>query len=61
MKKTLHIAFAAAENGFDPQAVYDSYSFDVCHVIFDPLYTYDYFARPERLGSQYRRGRDRDQ
>jgi oligopeptide transport system substrate-binding protein len=49
MKKTLHVAFAVAENGFDPQAVYDTYSFDVCHAIFDPLYTYDYFARPERL------------
>src|SRR6185369_14675747 len=26
-----------------------SYSFEVCHAIFDPLYTYDYFARPVRL------------
>jgi oligopeptide transport system substrate-binding protein len=49
MKKTLHVAFPVAENGFDPQAVYDSYSFEVCHAIFDPLYTYDYFARPVRL------------
>ena len=49
MKKTLHVAFNVAENGFDPQAVYDSYSFYVCHSIFDPLYTYDYFARPVRL------------
>ena len=48
-KKTLHVAFPVAENGFDPQAVYDSYSFEVCHAIFDPLYTYDYFARPVRL------------
>ena len=49
MKKTLHVAFGTAENGFDPQAVYDSYSFYVCHAIFDPLYSYDYFARPVRL------------
>src|SRR5439155_10937423 len=33
MRKTLHVAFPVAENGFDPQAVYDSY----------------YFARPVRL------------
>ncbi|HEY2967997.1 MAG TPA: ABC transporter substrate-binding protein, partial [Casimicrobiaceae bacterium] len=48
-RKTLHVAIPVAENGFDPQAVYDSYSFEVCHAIFDPLYTYDYFARPVRL------------
>jgi len=49
LDKTLHVAFPIAENGFDPQAIYDSYSFEVCHAIFDPLYTYDYFARPVRL------------
>src|SRR5438132_4946153 len=49
MSKTLRIAIPVAENGFDPQAVYDSYSFEVCHAIFDPLYTFDYFARPVRL------------
>src|SRR5438477_1857278 len=49
MKKTLHVTFGTAENGFDPQAVYDSYSFYVCHALFDPLYSYDYFARPVRL------------
>ena len=48
-RKTLHVAIPVAENGFDPQAIYDSYSFEVCHAIFDPLYTYDYFARPVRL------------
>ena len=47
--KALHVAFRVAENGFDPQVVYDAYSFDVCHSIFDALYTYDYFARPVRL------------
>jgi ABC-type transport system substrate-binding protein len=49
MSKTIHVAFGSAENGLDPQAVYDSYSFYVCHAIFDPLYSYDYFARPVRL------------
>src|SRR5205823_6321317 len=49
MSKTLRVAIPVAENGFDPQAVYDSYSFEICHAIFDPLYTYDYFARPVRL------------
>jgi len=49
MGKTLHVAFPVAENGFDPQVVYDTYSFDVCRAIFEPLYTFDYFARPVRL------------
>ena len=49
MAKTLHVTFPIAENGFDPQAVYDTYSFDVCRAIFEPLYAYDYFARPVRL------------
>src|SRR4029453_19306199 len=47
--RTLHVAFEAAETGFDPQAVNDNYSFMVCDSIFDALYTYDYFARPPRL------------
>ena len=46
---TLRVAFPVAENGFDPQAIYDAYSARVCNAIFDPLYTYDYFARPARL------------
>lgn len=49
MTKTLRVAFAVAENGFDPQAAYDSYSFYVIGGIFDPLYVYDYFARPARM------------
>jgi oligopeptide transport system substrate-binding protein len=47
--KTLHVAFEAAETGFDPQAANDNYSFMVCDAIFDSLYTYDYFVRPPRL------------
>jgi ABC-type transport system substrate-binding protein len=49
MSKTLRVAFPVAETGFDPQAAGDTYSFQVCNAIFDPLYTYDYFARPVRL------------
>ena len=47
--KTLHVAFNAAETGFDPPTVNDNYSYMVCDAIFDSLYTYDYFARPPRL------------
>jgi len=47
--KTLHVAFPVAENGFDPQAISDTYSDAVCLAIFDPLYRYDYFARPVML------------
>ena len=46
MRKTLHVAFPVAESGFDPQAISDTYSDAVCLAIFDPLYRYDYFARP---------------
>jgi ABC-type dipeptide transport system, periplasmic component len=49
MGKTLHVAFAEAETGFDPQAIGDTYSDAVCLGIFDPLYRYDYFARPVAL------------
>ena len=49
MGKTLHVAFPVAETGFDPQAAYDIYSFSVIGAIFDPLYVYDYFARPVRM------------
>ena len=49
MTKTLRVAFSTAENGFDPQAAYDAYSFYVIGGIFDPLYKYDYFARPARM------------
>jgi ABC-type transport system substrate-binding protein len=47
--KVLHVAFNAAETGFDPQAINDNYSYMVGDAIFDALYTYDYFARPPRL------------
>jgi len=49
MGKTLRVEFRVAEAGFDPQAFSDGYSSQVIDAIFDPLYTYDYFARPARL------------
>ncbi|MGH8799179.1 MAG: hypothetical protein ACREX7_02965, partial [Casimicrobiaceae bacterium] len=49
MSKTIHVAQSVAESGFDPQAISDSYSADICRAIFDTLYTYDYFARPVRM------------
>jgi len=47
--KVLHIAFVAPENGFDPQATGDLYSQYVNREIFDPLYRYDYLARPYKV------------
>lgn len=47
--KTLHVAFPIAETGFDPQAAADIYSNYVNRAIFDPLYRYDYLARPYKL------------
>lgn len=48
-KKVLHLSFPAAETGFDPVATSDLYSAYVNYSIFEPLYTYDYLARPPRL------------
>jgi ABC-type transport system substrate-binding protein len=47
--KVLHIAFPVAETGFDPARVSDLYSAVVIEAIFDPLYTYDYLARPAKI------------
>ena len=48
-KKTLSSVFPIAETGFDPQAGGDAYSNYVNRVIFDPLYSYDYLARPYKI------------
>jgi oligopeptide transport system substrate-binding protein len=48
-KKVLHIAFRAAETGFDPQRIDDRYSVGICENIFEGLLTYDYLARPVKL------------
>lgn len=50
--KVLHIAFPAAETGFDPARVSDLYSSTVLEAIFDRLYTYDYLARPAKIVPQ---------
>src|ERR1051325_8335467 len=49
IKKTLYVAFEAPETGFDPAAVSDHYSLEVIHNIFEPLLSYDYLARPQKL------------
>ena len=48
-KKTLKIAFRAAETGFDPQKIEDRYSVGICENIFDSLLTYDWLARPVKV------------
>jgi ABC-type transport system substrate-binding protein len=48
-QKTIRVAFPIAESGFDPQAIADNYSAMIAQAIFEPLYTYDYFARPAKL------------
>jgi ABC-type transport system substrate-binding protein len=47
--KVLHVAFIAPENGFDPQAASDLYSNYVIRELFDPLYRYDFLARPYKV------------
>ena len=47
--KTLRVMFPIAETGFDPQATSDYYSSHVERAIFDPLYEFDYLARPYKI------------
>lgn len=47
--KVLHYVFPAPETGFDPAVAHDVYSSQVIRSICEPLYTYDYLARPARL------------
>ena len=47
--KTLRVVFPVAETGFDPQATSDLYSGHVQRGIFEPLFAYDYLARPYKL------------
>src|SRR6202158_4497808 len=49
LNKTLRVSFPIAETGFDPQPVGDVYSAYVDRMIFDPLYRYDYLARPYKI------------
>jgi len=47
--KTLHVTFEIDVTGFDPAATQDVYSFGIANRVFDPLYNWDYLARPYRL------------
>jgi ABC-type transport system substrate-binding protein len=47
--KVLRVTFPIAETGFDPQATSDLYSGHVQRGIFEPLFAYDYLARPYQL------------
>jgi ABC-type transport system substrate-binding protein len=47
--KTLRVTFPIAETGFDPQATQDYYSSHVERAIFEPLYGFDYLARPHKV------------
>ena len=47
--KVLRVSFPVAETGFDPQATSDLYSGHVQRGIFEPLFAYDYLARPYQL------------
>jgi oligopeptide transport system substrate-binding protein len=47
--KTIRVTFPIAETGFDPQATSDYYSSHVERAIFEPLYTFDYLARPHKV------------
>jgi oligopeptide transport system substrate-binding protein len=49
LNKMLRVSFPIAETGFDPQPVGDVYSAYVDRMIFDPLYRYDYLARPYKI------------
>lgn len=47
--KVLRYVFPAPETGFDPAVAHDLYSSQVIRSICEPLYTYDYLARPAKL------------
>ena len=47
--KVVHVAFEAADNGFDLVATRSWYSTTVGEAIFESLLSYDYLARPAKL------------
>lgn len=47
--KVLRYVFPASETGFDPAVAHDLYSSQVIRSICEPLYTYDYLARPAKI------------
>ena len=48
-KKTVRLAFRAAETGFDPHQVYDRYSVGILENVYESPLTYDWLARPLKL------------
>lgn len=48
-KKVLRYAFEVAETGFDPVSLSDLYSRIVTSHLYEPLYHYDYLARPFKI------------
>jgi len=47
--KVLRVAYLIAETNFDPAAVSDLYSNNICEEIFESPLTYDFLARPAKL------------
>ncbi|WP_209216805.1 ABC transporter substrate-binding protein [Glaciimonas immobilis] len=47
--KVLRAVIVAPETGFDPAITRDLYSTFITQSIFEPLFTYDYLARPAKL------------
>jgi ABC-type transport system substrate-binding protein len=47
--KVLRVVFRVAETGFDPQVASDLYSNYVNRVLFEPLFRYDFRARPHKI------------
>jgi oligopeptide transport system substrate-binding protein len=47
--KVLRYILPAAETGFDPATARDLYSNHITQAIFEPLFTYDYLARPAKV------------
>ena len=48
--KVIRHVFPAAETGFDPAGVQDLYSATIEQMVFETRLTYDYLARPSKLG-----------
>ncbi|MGH7187257.1 MAG: ABC transporter substrate-binding protein, partial [Pseudomonadota bacterium] len=48
-RKVIRYASPSAESKLDPAAESDEASGSISHVIFDPLLSYDFLARPAKL------------
>ncbi|HYD78759.1 MAG TPA: ABC transporter substrate-binding protein [Paucimonas sp.] len=47
--KVLRYIFISSETGFDPARAQDLYSSHIVQAVFEPLFTYDYLARPAKV------------